>query len=261
MMEWIKVVLLGSVEGLTEFIPVSSTGHLIILEKFLNLNTENVETFQIAIQLGAILAVLVAYRIKLKSILKSKDTTVRLASRLALASLPVFIVGFLSYDFIKTHLFSPIYVACALIVGSLAMIFVELKPSKAIKTNQIEDITIKQSLVIGLFQIASLWTGMSRSGSTIVGGLFSSCNHKVAADFSFLLALPVISAAVGYDLFKSVHHLSIDDISMICIGAIISFIVAIFAIKTFLIWLEKVRLIPFAIYRLVLAVFVLLLSI
>ena len=258
-MEFLKVIILGVIEGLTEFIPVSSTGHLIIVEDFLKLNSDNTHTFQIAIQLGAILAVLFSYQEKIRSLLTHSVNRVHFLKLLVTAALPVFVIGFLCYDYIKEQLFSPITVAMALIVGAIAMILVELKPTNQTKTDKIETITIKQALYVGCFQVISLWPGMSRSGSTIIGGLFVNLSHRTAADFSFLLALPVISAAVLYDLLKSFNQLTPNDIVMILIGGIVSFIVALFAIKTFLIWLEKVRLFPFAIYRIILAIIVLVL--
>ena len=256
-MEILKVIILGIIEGLTEFIPVSSTGHLIIFEKILQLKTENTHTFQIAIQLGAISAVFFTYQSKLKSIFQQKEQLVHFIKLLCVAAVPVFIIGFITYDYIKENLFSPLTVALALITGSIGMIYVELKPSKSLKTNELENISLKQAFSIGCFQVVSLWPGMSRSGATIIGGLFSNLSHRVAADFSFLLALPVISAAVAYDLLKSMHNLTSEDIAMIFVGGLVSFLVAIIAIKTFLIWLEKVKLFPFAIYRIILAFMVL----
>ena len=256
-MEFLKVIILGIIEGLTEFIPVSSTGHLIIVEDFLNLNTDNAHTFQIAIQLGAILAVLFSYQDKIRSLLVHSENRIHFFKLLVIAALPVFVIGFFCYEYIKAQLFSPITVAMALIVGAIGMILVEFKPSNQTKTDEIENITLKQAFYVGLFQVISLWPGMSRSGSTIIGGLFANLSHRIAADFSFLLALPVISAAVLYDLIKSFNQLTSNDLIMILLGGVVSFIVALFAIKTFLIWLEKVRLFPFAIYRIILAMIVL----
>tara|TARA_E500000178_G_scaffold318728_1_gene340410 strand:- start:193 stop:975 length:783 start_codon:yes stop_codon:yes gene_type:complete len=256
-MEIFKVVLLGIIEGLTEFIPVSSTGHLIIIEKILKLETNNAHTFQIAIQLGAISAVFFSYKSKILKLYQKKEDFIRLIQNLIIAAIPVFIIGFLSYGYIKENLFSPLTVALALITGSLGMLFVELKPSRKPKTSSLEEISMKQAFIVGIFQIFALWPGMSRSGATIIGGVFMNLTHRVSADFSFLLALPVISAAVLYDLLKSFDKLTGQDLIMILIGGVVSFIVALFAIKTFLKWLDKVRLFPFAIYRIVLALVVL----
>ena len=255
-MEFLKVILLGIVEGLTEFIPVSSTGHLIIVEDIIHLNIDNPASFQIAIQLGAILAVLVAYKQKITEMLNTTGQIKKLFINLSTAAIPVFIIGFLSYDYIKQNLFSTQTVATGLILGSIGMIIAELTSKNKVKIERLEDMSLKQSLGVGLFQIISLWPGMSRSGATIFGGLFVKLSHRVAADFSFLLALPVISAAVCYDLLKSLNALTLVDLQMILLGGTISFLVAVVAIRTFIHYLEKVTLIPFALYRIFLALVV-----
>ena len=257
-MELIKIIILGIIEGLTEFIPVSSTGHLVIVESILQLEMKNAESFQIAIQLGAICAVLVTYQTKIKRLIK-ENQLVDFLKKLIIAALPVFIIGFLAYEYIKTNLFSPVTVACGLIIGSIGMIAAEVttKNSKQKKV-ELSDITPLQALGVGLFQVLSLWPGMSRSGATIFGGLFCKMSHKLSADFSFLLALPVISAAVAYDLLKSMHLISMKEGIIILQGAIISFLVAIISIRFFLKILESVKLYPFAIYRIIVAIAVLL---
>jgi undecaprenyl-diphosphatase len=217
--------LFGVVEGLTEFLPISSTGHLIITGQIFNFVGERAETFQIFIQLGAILAALVLYRRRFYALCPSfvsKEHTkltgfggFRGCFILLLACLPVFILGFFLREFIRNNLFSVYTVAWALLVGGAIMIVLEFKEERrrlmrvdnaSISSERVislDDITIGHALKIGLFQCLALWPGMSRSASTIIGGLLSGVDRKVAAEFSFIVAVPVMIIAVGYDLLKS----------------------------------------------------------
>ena len=254
------VIINGIIEGLTEFIPVSSTGHLILLEHWLTLPLDAAETFQISIQIGAITAVLVYYRDFFKSFLGNLNNNLHLISVFLAAIIPVFVVGFLAYDFIKSSLFSPEIVVAALIVGGIAMIACDkIYVHKSQETRSQSDfdalnsITLRQGFIIGLFQIFSLWPGMSRSGSTIVGGVLAGLSYKTAADFSFCLALPVIGTAVIYDVIKSSSLLSTGDLHYIGIGILISFIVGLLAISTVIKWISSWHLAPFGIYRIILA--------
>ena len=246
-----KIFLLSIIEGVTEFVPVSSTGHLILFNKIINLPSENIESIQISIQLGAILAVFFMYKKKLYSFVSTAKDCYINGSRIFVAVIPVFIVGFLFYDGIKL-LFDPIVVAIGLIIGSFFMIMGELYVKNKPLDNGIEKITLRKSIIVGLFQVMAIIPGMSRSGSTIVGGLFAKLNHKTAADFTFLLGVPVIAAAVGYDLLKTGHNLTYIDWTMIISGSIMSFFIACLAIKFFIRFLCQYKLIPFAIYRLLL---------
>ncbi|MDC0036794.1 undecaprenyl-diphosphate phosphatase [bacterium] len=254
------VIINGIIEGLTEFIPVSSTGHLILLEHWLTLPLEAAETFQISIQIGAIAAVLVYYRDFFKSFLGNLKNNLHLITVFLAAIVPVFIVGFLAYDFIKSSLFSPEIVVAALIVGGIAMIVCDnIYVHKNHKQHASSDfdafnaMSVKQGFIIGLFQIFSLWPGMSRSGSTIVGGVLAGLSYKTAADFSFCLALPVIGTAVIYDIIKSSSLLNTADIQYIGIGMLVSFVVGLLAISTVIKWISSWHLSPFGIYRIILA--------
>jgi undecaprenyl-diphosphatase len=257
----VQAIILGLVEGLTEFIPVSSTGHLILFTDLLNFSIENKESFSIFIQLGAILAVVFIYRERFLKLLK-KDSLININSNqltifhIIIASLPVFITGFLFHKYIKEVLFSVTVVAYSLIVGGVVLLFIE----KLIKKDQIEDvnkISYKQSLLVGIIQCLSLCPGVSRSGATIVGGLCSGLNKKVAAEFSFIVAVPVMFVAVLYDLYKTIAYLSIADFELFLVGFIVSFIVAILAIKFFMGFLNKFSLVPFGIYRIILGLLIL----
>ncbi len=259
---YLIAVLLALIEGLTEFIPVSSTGHLILFGNIIDFTSKKAASFEIFIQLGAILAVVIIYKEKFlglipfqeqrqpffKAILRGKINPSGL--HILLAIVPICILGFIFHKTIKIYLFSPVTVAAALIVGGVMMIIVEYLPIQY-KVKQVEEITYKQALLIGLGQCFAIWPGMSRSGSTIVTGLLLGIRHKPVADFSFIIAVPVMVAAVGYDLLKSWQYLDINDLSYFSLGFLIAFIVAWASIKWFLSVLTKIRLIPFGIYRIV----------
>jgi undecaprenyl-diphosphatase len=256
---WIAIVQ-GIVEGLTEFLPVSSTGHMILTGELLDFKGPKAETFEIVIQLGAILAVLILYRQKVLSLFglgKKTQTNGKKGLNLLhvfLGIAPALLGGYLVHGFIKEHLFSATTVLLSLVVGGLFMIFAErYQKSRTITANDLDDLSYKQAFSIGLFQLLSLWPGFSRSGSTIAGGLLVGASHKVAADFSFIMAIPIMFAASGYDLLKSYQNLSMDDFGFFAAGFVTAFVVAWLAIVTFLKLLNKVKLTPFAYYRFVVA--------
>ena len=258
MLEILKAIILGVIEGLTEFIPISSSGHLILSGKILEFQSANSETFNIAIQLGAIAAVLVLYRKFFLKFFSLKNWFKKDMNNMIFAIIPVFFMGFIFYSSIKKYLFSPFTVAIGLLVGAIAMIVIEKKSALHLeKTKSIRNITKKQALLIGICQCFSLWPGFSRSGATIMGGLVSGLNHRTAAKFSFIIAVPVMFAAVGYDLLKSFDGLSAYDLLLILIGFVVSFFVALGSILWFIKKFQKLKLIPFAIYRIVLAVVIL----
>lgn len=253
--DFLHATILGIVEGLTEFIPVSSTGHLILAETIFPLRHVHSETFSVFIQLGAILAVVCIYPRYFKSFLNPKEWMSRKSKVLFVAIFPALLSGLLFYSFIKKHLFSPLTVVLALFVGGLAMLFFQKKyPNHSATTHSIEDISYKQSFIVGLCQCASLWPGMSRSASTIVGGLIAKLDYSTAAEFSFLIAVPVMTAAVGFDLLKSFSELTLLDLKVMSLGFVVSFITAFFAIKTFISLLKRWQFNPFAFYRIVLAI-------
>ena len=263
MISFFDAFLLSLIEGLTEFIPVSSTGHMILLSSLLGIKGEGVETFEIFIQLGAILSVVVLFPSRFLALIPKSEKTDNangLAGKQGIAKFivacaPVFILGFLFHKKIKALLFSPMPVAMALIVGGLLLIFLERRKTTA-KVLFVEQITLKQSFLIGLAQCLALWPGISRSGSTIIGGMLLGLERRVAAEFSFLVAVPVMFVAVGYDLLKSIHSLSSADFPIFLFGFICAFLISLVAVKYFLELLGRVTLEGFGWYRVVLGVVV-----
>lgn len=263
--EIIQAALLGIIEGLTEFIPVSSTGHLIIIADLLAFTGSFAGSFEVFIQLGAILAVVFLYAQRFKALMTSGSLEeVRNGygfsgwvgiTKLFLACLPAFVLGALLHGYIKSVLFGALPVACALLTGGVIMVLVERREQRDHVTS-IDAITYRQSFLIGVFQCFALWPGMSRSGSTIVGGMFLGLNRTVAAEFSFLVAVPVMCAAVAYDLLKSWSAIGMDALPVFAVGFVVSFITAIFAIKFFLSLLRRFNLAVFGYYRIVLALLI-----
>ena len=247
-------IIMGIVEGLTEFLPVSSTGHMIITAHLLGLSTdqENVKTFEVVVQLGAVLAVVVLYWRTFVGFFTVKPGD-RVMPRLNLlhiflAMLPASITAVLFRDVIKQYLFGPTTVVYSLIAGGLLMIIAE-KWHRKPTAQTVDDITYKQAFMIGLFQILALWPGFSRSGSTISGGLLARVSHTAAAEFTFLVSVPIMFGATALDLWKSADILSAKDIPYFAIGLLTSFCVGMLAIKTFLSLLKKWKLSTFAYYR------------
>ncbi len=255
-----KAILLGLVEGLTEFIPVSSTGHLIVTGDLLQFKGSAASTFEVFIQLGAILAVLIVYKERFYGLLDFKKreglSGMNGLILLAITTTPALIFGFLVHGYIKTYLFNPFTVALGLGVGGVIMIVAESKlPRSRIK--KVDELKKLDALWVGLFQCLAMWPGVSRSGATIVGGMLVGIERKTAAEYSFLAAVPVMFAATAYDLFKSRAFLSSSDIPIFIIGFVVSFISAWFAIKFFIHLLGKWTLKPFGWYRIVIALLIL----
>lgn len=249
-------IILGIVEGLTEFLPISSTGHLILISDILGFVGEKANVFNVFIQLGAILSVLILYRHKFIAMLDFRFPSVRSEKltlyHVAAGILPVMGLGLILHKSIKTYLFSPYTVIIGLVVGALFMLIAErLNPRP--HTREVDDLTLVQAFWVGLFQCLSLWPGFSRSGSTIAGGLFFGLSRKAAAEFSFIIAVPVMLAAGTYDLYKIWDKLVPGDFGMIAIGFIVSFIVAYLSIIWFLRFLNSSTLASFAYYRFALA--------
>ena len=252
-----KAILLGIIEGLTEFFPVSSTGHLILAGNVLAFPDALAQHFHVAIQLGAISAVVLIYRDDFFKLLHPRSWTSPLAQNLLCVTLPSIVAGLLFYDKIKTYLFNPIGVACALIFGAIAMLVMDKKYGKSRRIVHISKITPREALIIGVSQCLSLWPGMSRSASTMMGGLYMGLDYKTAAKFSFMAAVPVIIAAVAYDFFKGFHTMDIPTLTIIGIGISVAFIVSILSIKTLLKILTIYGFKPFAYYRIVLGCLIL----
>jgi undecaprenyl-diphosphatase len=257
---WIAVVL-GIVEGVTEFLPVSSTGHLIVAGHLLQFSGEKAASFEVFIQLGAILAVVALYWRRFTGLIPLKGmrwaeyggfSGLRGLSLLFLTTLPALVIGALAHGAIKHYLFSPTTVACALAVGGIGILAVErFKPQATVV--ELDGLRYGQAFLIGLFQCLAMWPGMSRSASTIVGGMLLRLDRKVAAEYSFLAAVPVMVAATAYDLFKAWHLLRASDFTFFAVGFLVSFVSAAIAVKTFIALLQRWSLAPYAWYRLAIA--------
>jgi undecaprenyl-diphosphatase len=258
-------VILGVVEGITEFLPISSTGHMILVGEWLGFTGETAETFEVFIQLGAILSVLVLYFKRFFRLIPGNQSSstgfagIRGLMLLIVACIPVSLLGLIFRDFIRDYLFSSYTVALALIVGGVAMILLEHVP-RTTRVRDLDSLSLGDAVVVGLFQCFALWPGMSRSASTIIGGLLRGLERTVAAEFSFLVAVPVMCAAVGWDLLKSISHLDSSDVPLFAIGFFVSFVVALVAIRSFLHLLKRFTLAGFGYYRIALGCSVLLFS-
>jgi undecaprenyl-diphosphatase len=260
--------LLGIIEGITEFLPVSSTGHMILVSHILNISTDSfTKSFEIIIQLGAILAVVFMYRQKVFK-------NFRLMFKVAIAFVPTAIIGLMLYSFVKKYLLGNIYVVVAsLFIGGIIIIAFEKKYGKNDQLSQKESekvdvvgvseiqskldeksVTVKQALYIGLFQSIAIIPGVSRSAATIIGGQLLGLSRTVIVEFSFLLAIPVILAAASLDLYKHHESFSSEQFGLLLVGFSTAFFVALIAIKTFLGYIQKHSFFVFGIYRIVLAI-------
>jgi undecaprenyl-diphosphatase len=249
----IKAALLGVVEGATEFIPVSSTGHLIVVSSWLHLVDERAKTFDIFIQLGAILAIVWLYRARLMgAVLTARRNPLsrRLLTNLLIAFLPAAIVGFLAHDWIKTRLFNPTVVAIAMVAGGIIILLIERWAPRT-TVEQVDSVPHSTALGVGLAQVLSLIPGTSRSGATIMGGYALGMSRIAATEFSFFLAIPVMLAATLYDLLKSWGELHRSDAPMFAIGFIVSFAAAVVVVRVFLGFLSRHSFAAFAWYRIV----------
>ena len=258
----IVAIILGVVEGLTEFIPVSSTGHMIIVGHMIGFKGNLAEIFEIVIQLGAILSVLLLYKEKFSKFFTKEGWQIDKglsALHILAGCVPTMLFALLIHSFIKKHLFSPFTVAVGLILGALLMMVAEKRVAgrEEYLVQDVDKISIKQALYIGFFQFLSLWPGFSRSGSTLAGALFVGVNRKAGADFTFIMALPIMVSACLYELIKNFSLLSMGDFKILAIGFVVAFVVAYFSILWFIKFLNKSRLTAFAIYRVCLALFTL----
>jgi len=248
----IKAIFLGIIEGMTEFIPVSSTAHLLLFSQIINFDAIKNHVFEIAIQIGAIFAVAVVYRHKFSELLLNfyqKDNQ-KYLNNIGLAFFPAVIVGFLFHDIIKQYFFSNHVMAMSLIIGGIAIILIEnILPKIQIK--KIENITAFKAIAIGIFQCLAMIPGVSRSGSTIMGALILGIERKAATEFSFFLAVPTIGSACLYDIYKNFDKLIIADIHIILIGIISSFISSLLVIKWLIKFVSNNNFIFFGYYRII----------
>ncbi|SFS50612.1 undecaprenyl-diphosphate phosphatase [Paenibacillus sp. 453mf] len=268
----LKSIILGIVEGLTEFAPVSSTGHMIIVDdmwlnskEFLTQYVAN--TFKVVIQLGSILAVVVVFKDRFINLLgldrlrdKSKAAAVPASgtNRLKLMQvivglIPAGVLGLLFEDFIDEHLFSVNTVLIGLVIGAFFMIAADLFAPKTPRVETVDQMSYKQALSIGLIQCLSLWPGFSRSGSTISGGVLLGMSHRAASDFTFIMAVPVMFGASLLSLVKNWEYFTLDALPYFIAGFVAAFIFALISIRFFLKLINRVKLVPFAIYRIILA--------
>jgi undecaprenyl-diphosphatase len=245
-------IVLAIVEGLTEFLPISSTGHMIMASSVMKISGDFVNTFEIAIQLGAILAIVMLYYERFLQGLT-------IYYKLTVAFIPTAIVGFLAYKTIKEHLFNPTVVGIALVVGGIILVLIDKKVvSRQSKTLDLESISYKHAFFIGLIQCISMIPGVSRAAATITGGVFNGLDKKQAMEFSFLLAVPTMCAATGYDLYKTPIHFSSQEYILLAIGLVIAFISAWLAVKVFLKLVQNYGFKYFGYYRIVIGLIFLL---
>lgn len=248
-MTLLQAIVIAIIEGLTEFLPVSSTGHMILASAAMDLHEDEfVKTFEVGIQLGAILAIVLLYSDRfLKSI--------TIYVKLFVAFIPTAIIGFLAYEFIKEHLFNPVIVSISLIIGGFILIFIDKKViSQKSKILDLEKISYKNAFLIGFAQCFSMIPGTSRAAATIIGGVFNGLDKKQATEFSFLLAVPTMVAATGYDLIQSEIHFSSAQLTQLLVGFVVAFFAALLAVKIFLKIIQHHGFKSFGYYRIALGI-------
>ena len=256
----IKAAIMGIVEGLTEFLPVSSTGHLILTGSLLGMTDAKSKVFDIAIQSGAILAVVIVYWARIREALGGLTSSAkqqRFVANIAIGFLPAAIVGLTVYKAIKAHLFNAPVVAGAFIVGALIILWVEKRAQPVVRVQSVDDMTPLDALKVGLVQCLGMIPGTSRSGATIIGGMLLGLSRKAATDFSFFLAIPTLISAGGYSLWKERHALSMADFPMFAVGFVVSFLAAWACVRWLLRYVSSHNFVPFAWYRIAFGIVVL----
>ena len=261
----LKATLLGIVEGLTEFLPISSTGHLILAEALLDFTGPKAESFAIIIQAGAILAVCWEYRVKIGAVIAGlghDPKARRFVLNLFVAFLPAAIVGLLFIKKIQAVLFKPVPVALAFIVGAFVILWVEWRirsgRARPPRIDSIDDMTWVDALKVGFAQMFGIIPGTSRSGATIIGGMLFGLSRRAATEFSFFLAIPTLFAATGYSLWKERHALIAADVPLLGVGLVVSFISAFFCVRWLLRYISTHTFVVFAWYRIAFGIVVLL---
>jgi len=248
-MSLIQTIIIAIIEGLTEFLPVSSTGHMILASSLMKIHDDAfVKTFEISIQLGAIMAIVMLYA-------KQFWQGISVYLKLGIAFIPTAIIGFFAYNFIKAYLFNPIIVAVSLIIGGIILILIDKKVvGQKSKTDVLENITYKNAFFIGLIQCFSMIPGVSRAAATIIGGVFNGLDKRQATEFSFLLAVPTMFAATGYDLLKTPVEFTNHEILLLAIGFIVALFTAWIAVKIFLKIVENYGFKYFGYYRIIIGI-------
>lgn len=254
MTDWLTAVILGIVEGITEYLPVSSTGHLILATELLGYEAEKWALFNVAIQPGAILAILVLYWRTFADVLiglpKADPQAVRFTRNILIAFLPAVVIGLALGDLIDLMLENAEVVAWALIVGGVAILLVE-RLAKPVATGGVAAVSLRQSVMVGLVQCLAVIPGVSRSGATILGAMAFGVDRKTAAEFSFFLAVPTLTGATALQLFKHREAVSYDAMGLIAVGFTVSFVVALVVVKSFIAIVTRFGFAPFAWYRIV----------
>lgn len=256
-----KAAFLGVIEGLTEFIPVSSTAHLLISSHLINFNSIQNNLFEIVIQFGAIMAIVMIYRKKIFDVMVNfrQKSQQHFIINVLLAFLPAAIIGGIFHSLIKGLFFNNITIAIALILGGILIILIERKKGQGSKVSgEVENIKPLTAFYIGLFQCVAMIPGVSRSGATIIGGILLGLNRKTATEFSFFLAIPTIAAASFYDLYKNIDTLTFANLELILVGLFASFISALLVIKWFINFVSKNNFTPFGIYRIIIGLVIIL---
>ena len=257
----IKAALMGIVEGLTEFLPISSTGHLILAGSLLGFHDERAKVFEIAIQTGAIFAVIIVYWQRLRATLlglSSQPQAQRFTLNVFIGCLPAVVLGLLLGKAIKAHLFTPTVVATAFILGAFVILWAERRQQASVRVHDLDDLTPLDALKVGLAQCFGLIPGTSRSGSTIIGGMLFGLSRKVATDFSFFLGIPILIGAGAYSLYKARDMLSMADLPLFAVGLVFAFLSAWVCIRWLLRYVASHSFVPFAWYRIAFGALILL---
>ncbi|MBS7806783.1 undecaprenyl-diphosphate phosphatase [Variovorax sp. PCZ-1] len=256
----IKAAIMGIVEGLTEFLPISSTGHLILAGSLLGFTDEKAKVFDIAIQTGAIFAVILVYWQKIRTTLVALPTekqAQQFSLNVLIAFVPAVVMGLLFGKAVKEHLFTPVVVASTFIIGGFIILWAEKRQQTAVRVQNVDDMSSMDAIKVGLVQCLALIPGTSRSGATIIGGMLLGLSRKAATDFSFFLAMPTLIGAGAYSLYKERALLSMADVPMFAVGLVFSFISAWLCVRWLLRYISTNNFVPFAWYRIVFGIVVL----
>jgi undecaprenyl-diphosphatase len=258
--ELLKAAIMGIVEGLTEFLPISSTGHLILAGSLLDFTGDKIKVFEIAIQTGAIVAVILVYWQRLRQVaaqLGSDARARRFVANVAVGFVPAVVLGLLFGKAIKAHLFTPVVVATTFILGGFVILWAERRRAAAVRVAEVDDMTPWDALKVGLVQCLALVPGTSRSGATIIGGMLLGLSRKAATEFSFFLAMPTLIGAGLYSLYKERALLSAADLPLFTVGLVFSFVAAWLCVRWLLRYISSHDFVPFAWYRIAFGIVVL----